>query len=415
MKRARRHEFLALLLAGILTTTVGCGGGSSTGTSTSSTGGSTAVNNVQTITVNTGPTAGAPINSPAINEAFTSVTVCAPGSTSNCQTIGGILVDTGSPGLRILSSALTISLPEQTGTGGNAIVECLPFVDGFTWGPVQTADLTIAGEQAKNLPIQIIGSTAFTDIPTSCSSKGAEEDDLKSLGANGILGVGSFVQDCGDACAVTGSSNPGLYYTCTSSSCSITTESLTKQVANPVAFFASDNNGVIIDLPAVTGAEASISGSLIFGIGTQSNNALGSATVVYTINPSTGDITTRFNNNTYSGFLDTGSNAIFFLNTAATGFPTCTDFTFFYCPTSTQMPSASNQGANGACGTFTFTVANADTLASNGTIGVANGLAGPNSIANTFDWGLPFFFGRKVYTAIDGQNTPGGVGPYWAY
>ncbi len=384
MKRARRHEFLVLLLAGILTTTVGCGGGSSTGTSTSSTGGSTAVNNVQTITVNTGPTAGAPINSPAINEAFTSVTVCAPGSTSNCQTIGGILVDTGSPGLRILSSALTISLPQQTGTGGNAIVECLPFVDGFTWGPVQTADLTIAGEQAKNLPIQIIGSTAFTNIPTSCSSKGAEEDDLKSLGANGILGVGSFVQDCGDACAVTGSSNPGLYYTCTSSS-------------------------------AVTGAEASISGSLIFGIGTQSNNALGSATVVYTINPSTGDITTRFNNNTYSGFLDTGSNAIFFLNTAATGFPTCTDFTFFYCPTSTQMPSASNQGANGASGTFTFTVANADTLASNGTIGVANGLAGPNSIANTFDWGLPFFFGRKVYTAIDGQNTPGGVGPYWAY
>jgi hypothetical protein len=51
----------------------------------------------------------------------------------------------------------------------------------------------------------------------------------------------------------------------------------------------------------------------------------------------------------------------------------------------------------------------------NATIGVANGLAGPNSIAKTFDWGLPFFFGRKVYTAIDGQNTPGGVGPYWAY
>ena len=410
---ARAHDSLWALLAGILMAIAGCGGSSSPATSSGG-GSTTAANNVQTITVNTGPTAGPPINSPAINEAFTSVTVCAPGSSSNCQTINGILVDTGSPGLRILSSALTISLPQQTGAGGNAVVECLPFVDGFTWGPVQTADLTIAGEQAKNLSIQVIGGTAFTNIPTSCSSHGAEEDDLKSLGANGILGIGSFVQDCGEACTVTGSNNPGLYYTCTSSSCSITTESLTEQVANPVAFFASDNNGVIIDLPAVTGAEASISGSLIFGIGTQSNNGLGNATV-YTINPSTGDITTRFNNNSFSAFLDTGSNAIFFLNTAATGFPTCTDLTFFYCPTSTQTPSATNQGANGASGTFTFTVANADSLVTNATIGVANGLAGPNSIADTFDWGLPFFFGRKVYTAIDGQNTPGGVGPYWAY
>src|SRR6201981_3884375 len=172
MKAMLPREFLSLFFAGILTTTVGCGG-SSTTTSSGGGGGSTPPNNVQTITVNTGPTAGPPINSPAINEAFTSVTVCAPGSTSTCQTISGILVDTGSPGLRILSSALTVSLPQQTGSGGNAIVECLPSVDGFTGGPVQTADLTIAGEQAKNLPIQVIGSATFPNIPTSCSSQGA--------------------------------------------------------------------------------------------------------------------------------------------------------------------------------------------------------------------------------------------------
>jgi hypothetical protein len=411
MKLAPLHEFFSFFLAGILAATAGCGG-SSRSSSTSSSGGSTTpVNNVQTITVNTGPTAGPPLNSPAINEPFTSVTVCAP-NTSNCQTISGILVDTGSSGLRILSSVLTISLPQQTGAGGNPVVECLPFVHGFTWGPVQTADVTIAGEQAKNLPIQVVGSPIFPTIPTSCSSNGAEEDDLKGLGANGVLGVGSFAQDCGDACTLTGSSNPGLYYTCTSSSCAVTTESLNSQVANPVSFFATDNNGVVIDLPAVTGAEASITGSLIFGIGTQSDNALGNA-AVYTINPSTGDITTRFNNTAYTSFLDTGSNAIYFLDTAITGFPTCTDLTFWYCPTSTQSPSATNQGANGASGTFTFTVANADTLTGNGTIGVANGLAGPNS--GKFDWGLPFFYGRKVYTAIENQNTPGGLGPYWAY
>ncbi len=413
MKPARLHEFFSLFLAGILAATVGCGGSSSS--STSSGGGSTpAVNNVQAITVNTGPTAGPPINSPAINEAFTSVTVCAPGSTTNCQSISGILVDTGSPGLRILSSALTISLPQQTGAGGNPVVECLPFVDGFTWGPVQTADMTIAGEQAKNLPIQVIGIATFTNIPTSCSSNGTEEDDLKSLGANGILGVGTFAQDCGDACTVTGSNNPGLYYTCSSSGCQVTTESLVNQVANPVPFFATDNNGVLIELPAVTGAETSVIGSLIFGIGTQSNNALGSATV-YTLDPSTGNITTRFNNSTFTNasFLDTGSNAIYFLDTATTSLPTCTNLTFWYCPTSTQTLSATNQGVNGASASFQFTVANADTLTSNVTVGVANGLAGPN--AGTFDWGLPFFFGRPVFTAIENQNTPGGLGPYWAY
>jgi hypothetical protein len=28
---------------------------------------------------------------------------------------------------------------------------------------------------------------------------------------------------------------------------------------------------------------------------------------------------------------------------------------------------------------------------------------------------LPFFYGRNVFTAIEGQNTPAGLGPYVAY
>jgi len=416
---ARMQRLLFLGLAGALAATAGCGGSrSSTSISISSGGGggggSSSSSNVLAITVNTGPDAGPPNNSPSINTAFASVTVCVPGSTSNCDSINDVLVDTGSSGLRILASALTISLPQQTGAGGNPVVECLPFVDGFTWGPVQNADVTIAGEHAQNLPIQVIGSSKFPSIPGSCSSNGPAENDLKTLGANGILGVGLFAQDCGGGCTISGASNAGFYYTCASSGCSITTEALASQVQNPVALFAADNNGVIVELPAVIGTETSVSGSLIFGIGTQSNNGLGSA-AVYTLDPSSGNLTTRFNNTTYqnAAFLDTGSNAIYFLDSTTTGISACKDLTFWYCPNSAQNLSATNQGANGASGTFDFAVGNADTLVSNATVGVANGLAGPNP--GTFDWGLPFFFGRKVFTAIEGRNTPGGDGPYVAY
>lgn len=412
MRSARLQRLLTLGLAGTWVAMVACGGGSRTttpATPTTPTAPTSSGSNVQPITVNTGPTAN------YIDGAFTSVTVCVPGSTTSCQTIGGILVDTGSSGLRILSSALTISLPQQTGANGSPIVECLPFLDGITWGPVQTVDLTIAGEEAKSLPIQVIGSSSFSTIPGGCTSNGAPQDDLAKLGANGILGVGNFAQDCGSACTVSGGSNPGLYYSCPNSGCVVTAEALSNQVPNPVVLFATDNNGVIIELPSVTGAETSVSGSMIFGIGTQSNNGLGSATI-YTIDPNIGNFTTVFNNISYgdASFLDTGSNAIYFLDAKTTGLPVCTDATYWYCPTSTQNLSATNQAfGGGATGSVDFVVGNADTLTANLNNGVANGLAGPNP--RTFDWGLPFFFGRKVYTAVEGKNTPGGAGPYWAY
>lgn len=93
---------------------------------------------------------------------------------------------------------------------------------------------------------------------------------------------------------------------------------------------------------------------------------------------------------------------------------------FLYCPTATENLSATNQGANGATGTVSFVVGNADTLlTANPNDAAINGLAGPTSSTPSFlydfDWGLPFFFGRKVFTVIEGANTPAGAGPYVAY
>jgi len=361
--------------------------------------------NVQAIVVNAGPT------NNYFNGAFTSVTICVPGQTTGCQTIDGVLVDTGSSGLRVLASALTLSLPQQAGSNGGPIVECAQFLDGFTWGPVQTADVKLAGEQGSRVPIQVIDERAFPNIPTSCSSSGTAEDTLDALGANAILGVGLFKQDCGLACAFVGSSNPGFYFSCPASGCQPAAVPLVSQVQNPVALFPNDNNGVVIQLPAVpAGGAVSVTGSLIYGIGTQSNNALGSAKVL-TVD-AIGNITTVFGSRSYpASFIDSGSNGIYFLDAASTGLPLCPDSSDFYCPASTQSLSTTNIGTNGVSVPALFNVGNADTL--NSRFFAFSEISGPN--ADGFDFGLGFFFGRSVFTAIEGQATAGGAGPYFAY
>ncbi len=377
------------------------------GSSSSSSSTSTASTNVLQVVVNGGPT------NNALNQLFATVTICVPG-TSNCQTISGILVDTGSVGLRVLSSVLTqqLQLPQQTGAGGAPVVECLPFVDGFTWGPVQTADVKIAGETASNIPIQVIGVDKFPTIPTSCSSQGTSEETLTDLNANGILGLGLFPDDCGLGCTLTGSTNPGLYYSCpTPASCVVTTEAEASQVQNPVSHFAIDNNGVVIQLPSVpSGGAASVAGTLTFGIGTQSNNALGSAKV-FTLDGSF-NFGTTFNGVAYpSSFIDSGSNGVFFLDSATTGLPNCSLSTGFYCPTTLTSLSATQRGLNGTSNVVAFNAGNVDRV--NATFSALAEATGSNP--GGFDWGLPFFYGRTVFTAIYGRSTPGGTGPFWAY
>ncbi len=398
------NRIMGVAACGALLFAVACGGSSGSSPALTPT---PPGSNVQAITVDSGPAGN------YANGAFTSVTVCVPG-TSTCQTIEGVLVDTGSMGLRLLSSVLTVPLPQQKASDGNPVVECLPFVNFYTWGPVQTADIEIAGEKASSTPIQVISGSDFP-VPTACSDFGTSGETLSDLGANGILGVGSFPQDCGSACTTTGPSNPDLYYECPTSGCVVVAVSLTQQVQNPVVLFSTDNNGVIIELPAASSPETTVSGSLIFGIGTQSNNGLSGATV-YSVD-NYGNFITTYQNTAYNqSFIDSGSNGLYFLDTSTTGIPVCSDANYFYCPSTTQNLSATNEGSSGSpSGPVSFSVANADNLFNNSpNASVFGQLAGPNSLSG-FDWGLPFFYGRKVFTAIYGQSTPGGTGPYWAY
>ena len=450
-----------LIFAGlvpVLLVLAGCGGGGGASLSSNSTGsgggsGSGAAN-VVPMTVDAGPDS----SNPDADTPFITVTVCSPGSTTNCVQIPDVEVDTGSYGLRIISSVLTSSfirsLTQINASNGSPLVECTQFVDGFSWGPVMLADVKVGGESASSVPIQVMGASSFeSEIPSGCSSNGSEEDTVASFGANGIIGVGPFAADCGSGCVLTNSyyaSDP-WYYGCPSGSASTTAcqavgPPVNRQVTNPVSDFTStgDDNGVIVELPSVPdpNGATSASGSLVFGIGTQSNNGLGNATVL-TGDSGTGDITTTYTgtkggaNSLPDSYFDTGSNAYYFDASGTTSIPDCSSSSgsggfssSWLCPTSEQTISVTNTGFNSTASNVNIKIYNATTLLTQANYSYTafdnlGADTGPqSSYCNTnfgisadcyFDFGLPFFFGRSVYVAIAGANTSGGQGPYFAY
>ena len=346
----------------------------------------------------------------AQNVLYTSVTICVPG-TSNCQTIDKVLVDTGSFGLRLFNSQITLPLQKISATVGGTLTECTTFGSGTAWGTVAQADIKLAGEVASKAPIQLIADPAVSGSATNnCIPAGVTDlNSPSALGANGVLGVGLNAADCGVSCVAT--TSPGWYFGCpaNATTCPGTTVPLANQVTNPVSMFAHDNNGVVLTLTSVpsTGV-SSVSGTLTFGIDTQDNNSLGSAKV-YTLNNNY-DLTTSFNGNTFpESFLDSGSNGLFFDDSITT----CSGSTF-YCPASTMSLSAVMQGLNGNNVSLNFDVGNASMMVGNGAYAM-NDFAAQGGSANLFDWGLPFFYGRSIYTAIAGTTNSGGTGPFFAF
>jgi hypothetical protein len=297
------------------------------------------------------------------------------------------------------------------------LAECTEFVDGYSWGPLALVDLTISGETASSVAVQLIGDPRYPQAPADCSN-GAPmaENTVATFGANGILGIGPFATDCGDFCA-SNIPEPAIYYACsTSTECTSTTLATMSQVQNPVTLFAKDNNGTIITLPSVAIAGApSVTGTLTFGIDTESNNQSGTETVVpiATSGVDAGYLGTTFEGQSLGmSFIDSGSNAWYFNDPNLTE---CTGagFTDFYCPGSTATLTPAFDLAGNTTASEDFTVTNAETL--NAAFTALPGLAGTNTNASSFDWGLPFFYGRRVVTAIQGYQTSAGAGPYIAF
>ncbi|MBV8210186.1 MAG: DUF3443 family protein [Burkholderiaceae bacterium] len=412
---------LALFASAAALAASGCGGGGSSSASSSPSPPPPSAGNVTAMAVDGGPTVGG-----SINQSYVTVTVCVPGS-NTCQQIDHVWVDTGSTGLRIFSSVLTLSLPAVQ-LSSNTVANCIQFVSSaYAWGAVRTADVKISGEAASSVPIQVIADSAVpSTAPSDCSNGGKTLNTPLLMGANGLLGIGVFQQDCGLGCQVNTPPPTGFYYTCPGGgTCAAVNIATTSQVQNVVGMFATDNNGTLIQLQALPGGSLSTAvGSLIFGINTQSNNQLGSA-VVFSADPGltanfrAGDIQTTYGGVTDpASYIDSGSNLWFFNDASITQCMSGGKPTGLYCPTSplslqaTMLPY--DTPTNAASFTYTFNVvdiSNAPDAAFNNAGGPA-GAIGPGGA--TFDWGLPFFYGRNVYTGLEGKTIGGHNGPFFA-
>jgi hypothetical protein len=444
----------------------------------------------------------------APNVPYVTVTICPPNfgaaNATGCVTVDHVFLDTGSYGLRLLKSKVaSLSLPlvnlpavsnAQFSTPAGTALECYPFVLGGLWGPVATADVHIAGETAKAIPIQVIddpsGATQAqqTDCiaaaggkPTldACIAAGGSEasctktaaskflySTAASLQANGILGIGMMPYDCGVTCALKDYAGFFVqYYVCPDSvaaNCQPAAVDTAQQVQNPVVHFVPDdgnplnagqydNNGTLITMPDPSPIGAGVAkGSLVFGIGSRSNNQIAvsasknmivadvrpwletttsgsttttsavatctaTATTTCTSNPSYLYFNTAVGSTSYpDSYIDSGSNAYFFTDSSIAH--SCTSSTWadatggWYCPFGATPVARSAILSDWLSNTATadFSIANSDLLF-NTSSNAFNNLAGSlGSLAprasQTFVWGLPFFYGRSVYTSIWGQR-----------
>lgn len=391
-----------------------CGGGGGGGGSTGGSGIATLAaypvslatlndSNVVPVVVESGP--GRNVNMP-----YVTVTVCSPG-TNHCQSISNVLLDTGSTGLRLFANQIdpAVVLPPHRIGDSSTISECAQFLSMVAWGSVRQADVVMGGERAAAVPIQLMDAN-FAPLPANCGDAplvaSSTNSRTKTLYANGILGVGLFVND------------GQIYFNCPSpdASCQFSPPAK-QQVQNPVHAFAVNNNGIAIQLPALPEQGTSrAQGYLIFGVGTQSNNQLDAAKVV-PVDPSSGTFTTVYKGRALNNsMIDSGSNGLYFDDPQV--FPAgCSRLAGFYCPDSAQHLSASIALAASSA-TVNFNIANASALFAPGTNMAFNNLGGPGG-DSFFDWGLPFFFGRTVYTVIEGQQVSQGTqslpGPFHAF
>lgn len=355
-------------------------------------------------------------NNPAINYVtlnlpYVTVTLCDQSTPQHCQNIDHVILDTGSYGLRVLASTLSSNLQlTHTTLSGQNLAECATFVNSFDWGWVYNATVALNGESTvQAVPIQVIDDQNQLAVPSSCSNNGGSNTgSVYGLGGNGILGVGPFVSD------------PGPYYQCTTAgSCTSAAPPTTSMVSNPVAFFPTDNNGVIVQLPAISNTGApSTYGTITYGINTQTNNSISSGFTALQEDVN-GNFTASLSGTAYpNSFVDTGSNRNYLNLPTAT--PTNCEGDYipavYTAYSGALSPSAGTTSTGSTVASTNFSIAVMDptnSIAQGMT--ALNDITDPGLLGTAADLGLPFFFGQSVALVMSGKTVTAGTGPIVAF
>jgi hypothetical protein len=359
------------------------------------------------------------------NTPYVSVKICAPASTTNCQIIDHVSVDTGSSGLRIVASALQSSLqpgpgglPLVTTNGGaSTLTECEAYVSSYVYGPVVNADVYVAGKLVSGTSMQVLGATNYT-APASCSQQGGTATETTStFGANGLIGLSFDLAD-----------NYALYYDCTGpSGLTCSPNESYAGIPNTASQFDADNNGVLISLPAVasSGSTTEVDGLLVFGIGTQANNTPSSSAVSLANDSNFNDPNYLTFNATSDGswttaYLDTGTDAVYFQDPALAQCSSSGAYAVYFCPASTAnvVFSLANYGSTTSAYALDYSVVDPSTIGYAMSVLAASNVAGPASTEvttsdQTIAFGLSTHFGRNIYVLFNGMTGKGltGTGP----
>ncbi|MGC0155142.1 DUF3443 family protein [Chromobacterium vaccinii] len=359
---------------------------------------------------------------PRVNIPMVSITLCAPGHTdaAYCQTIPNILVDTGAAGLRIVSSVLKPGLrktlvPETH--QGKPVAECLQYVSSAVWGKVSKADVwlgtdptqgkTLNPQYGKSVPFQVIGDDDIPAAPKDCASTGPVMDSVEDFGANGTIGVQPSILD----------GNP-LYYTCNAATCEEASVGKELMVPNPVSLLPSDNNGVILQLDPLhaDNKQETVSGKLILGIGTEDNNKLAPNTRIAYVTPDemgmssiklqvgANEASTFVGKDYYDAF-DSGTNALRF--PSLQGLSTVYPHKWWYNPPKSEVVSMTFTDTKGTATSSSFTVA--PTVPADFTKYAVLSQLGGHDKKNVLI-GLPYFYGKTLYFAMDGAKVPAADG-----
>jgi hypothetical protein len=337
-----------------------------------------------------------------------SVQICDTSNPTICATVDNVLLDTGSYGLRVFASALPQAFVQQNlhqilNSSNQPIAEIVNYGDGdCNWGPVVSGLIKMdATDITSSIPLQLVDSS-YLNNPFGCSTNPQE------FGSNGILGVGPYPDD----------SSTGQYYIYNGQSGSLPYSPIESQVVkNPVAYLSNltSRKGITIALPQIGnyGGYNAV-GYMTFGV----NSAIVNSHI-YPISPQgilpiTMPTSVNELANIQYGFLDTGSNGLFFIT------PTLASYVCngWYCPPETLNFNATNLDVGNVPVPTEFSIINAYTLFNTTNNNAASNLGGridDPEFTPFIDYGLPFFFGKQVQICFDGSTCNGRAGPYWSF